>query len=134
MRTQHNLLIGLATADRILIEMGSLIPLEQEKATHVKGRNLVTGMPTAVEISTIEIRGVLEGVNLSHLTWHLSRSLEAPIPPDDGIHYPPVVPLELRQALRSQPIELTGDFGRVRGLDEQIKAATGLNVIATDTK
>lgn len=133
-RDQHNLLIGTPTADRILTEIGSLVPLAQERMTSVKGRNSVTGMTTLLELSTIEIRGALETISLQPLTWQLSYTLEAPIPPEDGNHYPPVVPLEFRDALRQQPIELTGDFGSIRGLDVQIKTATGLNVIAIDAK
>jgi rod shape-determining protein MreB len=61
MRTKHNLLIGEPTAERIKIEMGSAYPMAQERMTSVKGRNLVTGLPIAVEVSTIEVREAISG-------------------------------------------------------------------------
>jgi rod shape-determining protein MreB len=61
MRTKHNLLIGEPTAERIKIEVGSAYPLPQEKTFPVKGRNLVTGLPSSVEVSSIEIREAISG-------------------------------------------------------------------------
>ncbi|MFW5692104.1 MAG: rod shape-determining protein [Chloroflexota bacterium] len=61
MRTKHNLLIGEPTAERVKMEIGSAYPLPQERTTSVKGRNLVTGLPAAVEVSSIELREGLAG-------------------------------------------------------------------------
>lgn len=61
MRTKHNLLIGEPTAERVKIEIGSGYPLPQERTMSVKGRNLVTGLPAAVEVSSIEIREAISG-------------------------------------------------------------------------
>jgi rod shape-determining protein MreB and related proteins len=61
MRTKHNLLIGEPTAEKVKIEIGSAYPLPQERTHIVKGRNLVTGLPASVEISSIEIREAISG-------------------------------------------------------------------------
>lgn len=61
MRTKHNLLIGEPTAERVKIEIGSAYPLPQERTTIVKGRNLITGLPASVEVSSIELREALSG-------------------------------------------------------------------------
>lgn len=61
MRTKHNLLIGEPTAEKVKIEIGSAYPLPQERTMMVKGRNLVTGLPAAVEVSSIEIREAVAG-------------------------------------------------------------------------
>lgn len=61
MRTKHNLLIGEPTAEKVKIEIGSAYPLPQERTLLVKGRNLVTGLPAAVEVSSIEIREAIAG-------------------------------------------------------------------------
>jgi rod shape-determining protein MreB and related proteins len=61
MRTKHNLLIGEPTAERVKIEIGSAYPLPQERVIPVKGRNLVTGLPATVEVSSIEIREAIAG-------------------------------------------------------------------------
>ncbi len=61
MRTKHNLLIGEPTAEKVKIEIGSAYPLPQERTMVVKGRNLVTGLPASVEVSSIEIREAISG-------------------------------------------------------------------------
>ncbi len=55
-RNKYNLLIGERMAERIKIEIGSAFPLPKEKTMTVRGRNLVSGLPEAIEISSIEIR------------------------------------------------------------------------------
>jgi rod shape-determining protein MreB len=61
MRTKHNLLIGEPTAERVKVEIGSAYSLPQERTFLVKGRNLVTGLPSSVEVSSIEIREAISG-------------------------------------------------------------------------
>ncbi|MAS33002.1 MAG: rod shape-determining protein [Anaerolineaceae bacterium] len=61
MRTKHNLLIGEPTAEKVKIEIGSAYPLPQERVMSVKGRDLVTGLPSSVEVSSIEIREAISG-------------------------------------------------------------------------
>ncbi len=61
MRTKHNLLIGEPTAQKVKEEIGSAYPLPQERTFMVKGRNLMTGLPASVEISSIEIRDAVSG-------------------------------------------------------------------------
>ncbi len=61
MRTKHNLLIGEPTAQKVKEEIGSAYPLPQERTFIVKGRNLMTGLPASVEISSIEIRDAVSG-------------------------------------------------------------------------
>src|SRR5512147_813499 len=61
MRTKHNLLVGEPTAERVKIAIGSAYPMAQERVEPVKGRNLVTGLPTTVEVSSIEVREAIAG-------------------------------------------------------------------------
>ncbi len=61
MRTKHNLLIGEPTAEKVKIDIGSAYPLPQERTMIVKGRNLMTGLPASVEVSSIEIREAVAG-------------------------------------------------------------------------
>jgi rod shape-determining protein MreB len=60
-RNKYNLLIGERMAEEIKIQVGSAYPLETEKTMSIRGRNLVTGLPEAIEISSIEIREALNG-------------------------------------------------------------------------
>ena len=59
MRGKYNLLIGERMAERAKIEIGSAFPLPEERTMTVRGRNLVTGLPEAVEVSSIELREAL---------------------------------------------------------------------------
>ena len=58
-RNKYNLLIGERMAERIKLEVGSAYPLKEEKTMTIRGRNLVSGLPEAVEISSVEVREAL---------------------------------------------------------------------------
>ena len=59
MRQKYNLLIGERMAERVKISIGSAYPLPEEKVMTVRGRSVVTGLPEAVDVSSIEIREAL---------------------------------------------------------------------------
>jgi len=56
MRNKYNLLIGLRMAEQAKIAIGSGYHLPEEKTMSLRGRNLVTGLPEAVEVSSVEVR------------------------------------------------------------------------------
>jgi rod shape-determining protein MreB len=58
-RNKYNLLIGERMAEKAKIAIGSAYPLWEEKTFTLRGRNLVTGLPESVEISSIEVREAL---------------------------------------------------------------------------
>jgi rod shape-determining protein MreB len=58
-RQKYNLLIGERMAERVKIAIGSAYPLPEEKTMTVRGRNLVTGLPDSIEVSSIEVREAL---------------------------------------------------------------------------
>jgi rod shape-determining protein MreB len=59
-RNKYNLFIGERMAEDIKVQIGSAYPLETEKTMTIRGRNLVTGLPEALEISSIEVREALQ--------------------------------------------------------------------------
>ena len=59
LRNKYNLLIGQGIAEKVKMTVGSAFPLEKEKTMEVRGRNLVTGLPETVEVSSVEIREAL---------------------------------------------------------------------------
>jgi rod shape-determining protein MreB len=61
MRNKHNLLIGERTAERAKITAGSANPLPEEVTVKMRGRDLISGLPREVEISSIELREALSG-------------------------------------------------------------------------
>jgi rod shape-determining protein MreB len=60
-RSKYNLLIGEGVAEQVKMKIGSAYPLPQEKTMEVRGRNLVTGLPESIEISSVEVRDALSG-------------------------------------------------------------------------
>ncbi len=60
-RNKYNLLIGERMAEQAKMTIGSAYHLPEEKTMLVRGRNLITGLPEAVEISSVEIREAIAG-------------------------------------------------------------------------
>lgn len=61
LRNKYNLLIGQGVSEQIKWAIGSAYPLQPEKTMEVRGRNLVTGLPETIEVSSVEIREALSG-------------------------------------------------------------------------
>ena len=55
-RNKYNLFIGERMAEKVKIAIGSAYPLKEEQTVSVRGRNLITGLPEAIDVSSIEIR------------------------------------------------------------------------------
>lgn len=60
-RNKYNLFIGERMGEQVKMAIGSAYPLSEEKTMIVRGRNLVSGLPDTVEISSVEIREGLAG-------------------------------------------------------------------------
>ena len=60
-RNKYNLLTGERMAERTKIGIGSAYPLKDERTFTMRGRNLVSGLPEAIEVSSVEIRDALSG-------------------------------------------------------------------------
>jgi rod shape-determining protein MreB len=58
-RNKYNVLIGERVAEQIKWNIGSAFPLPVEKTVEVRGRNMVTGLPESIEISSVEVREAL---------------------------------------------------------------------------
>ena len=59
MRSKYNLLVGERKAEQAKMEIGSAYPLPEERTFVMRGRNLITGLPESVEVSSIELREAL---------------------------------------------------------------------------
>src|SRR3989304_574426 len=60
-RQVHNMRIGERMAEKIKIQAGSAFPLDEEETIEIRGRDLATGLPKAVEVSTVGLRDALSG-------------------------------------------------------------------------
>src|SRR5262249_32387492 len=118
MRTKHNLLIGEPTAERIKMDIGSAYPLPQEQVRPVKGRNLMTGLPTSVEVSSIEIREAIAG-SVDIIIDTVKDAL------DD-------TPPELVADLMESGICLAGGGGQLKGLADRITEEVNIRAWVAD--
>jgi len=114
LRKVYNLMIGERTAEEIKIRIGSAYPLDEELTMEVRGRDLVTGLPKTVTVTSEEIREALSDpvrtiVEAGRLT--LERT-----------------PPELSADLIDRGIVLAGGGSLLRGLDKLIAEETGLPV------
>ncbi len=55
-RNKYNLFIGERMAEKVKMSIGSAYPMKEELTIEVRGRNLVTGLPEAIEVSSVEVR------------------------------------------------------------------------------
>lgn len=117
-KKNHNILIGERTAEIIKCEVGSAVPLKQELMIRVKGRDLVTGLPTIIEVSSAEIRdSLIEPINI--IVEAVKQTLER-------------TPPELAADILDRGIMLTGGGALLKGLDEKIRRETKLPVHVAD--
>ena len=117
-RRAYNLLIGERTAEDIKIAAGSAFPQPEEQTIAVRGRDLVSGLPRTVRMTSTEIReaiaepiaGIVEAVKMT-----LERT-----------------PPELAADIVDRGIVMAGGGSLLRGLDRLLAEETGMPVTLTD--
>jgi rod shape-determining protein MreB len=119
-RRNHNLLIGEATAERIKQELGCAKPPVDGigKTVHVKGRDLVNGVPKEIQINQGQIAEALSEP-VATIVDGVRIALENTAP-------------ELAADIVDQGIVLTGGGALLQGLDEVLRDETGLPVTVAD--
>ena len=115
MRKQHNLLIGDQTAEEIKIRVGCAYPLPEVKKMEVKGRNLVTGLPKNVVVSSEEREEALRDAT-SQIVEAVHSVLEK-------------TPPELASDIADRGIVMTGGGSLLQGLDQLIESGTGIHTM-----
>jgi rod shape-determining protein MreB len=118
MRRSYNLLIGERTAEEIKMRIGSAVELEEELSIVAKGRDLVAGIPRAIEINSIEIREAI-AEPVSQIVDAVKVALEK-------------TPPELAADIRDRGIILTGGGALLRGLEARLREETSLPVILAE--
>ncbi len=109
-RQKYNLAISERMAERIKINIGSAYPLPEERTMAMRGRNLITGLPDEIEISSIEIREALS--RSTNVIVDLVRDALDETPP------------ELISDLMETGICLAGGGALLKGLAERISEET----------
>lgn len=118
-KSEYSLLLGERSAEDLKTAVGSAFPLTVETSERVRGRDLVTGLPKTVLISSVEVRRAIEGPVLQIV--ELVRSVLDVCPP------------ELAGDILDRGITLTGGGALLRGLDERLRHELGVPVqVAAD--
>ena len=118
LRKTYNLMIGERTAEEIKIRIGSAYPLEEELSMDVRGRDLISGLPKTITITSVEVRDSLQEP-VKTIVDASKSTLE---------HTPP----ELAADLIDRGIVMAGGGSLLRGLDQLIAEETGLPVHIAD--
>ena len=117
-RRNFNLLIGDRTAEDIKIAMGSAYPLPDDKKFHVRGRDLMTGLPKTVEMTTIQVREAMADT-VSAIVTTVKETLEE-------------TPPELITDIMDRGVILAGGGALLRGLDELLAHETMMPVYVAE--
>lgn len=118
MRKKHNLLIGERTAEDIKIKIGSAFPRAEVDYMDVRGRNLVTGLPKTVKVSSEETEEALRETT-AQIIEAIHSVLEK-------------TPPELAADIAERGIVLTGGGSLLRGLEDLIADKTGINTMTAE--
>ena len=118
MRKKHNLLIGERSAEDIKIRIGSAYPHAEIDYMDVRGRNLVTGLPKTVKVSSEETEEALRETT-AQIVEAIHSVLEK-------------TPPELAADIADRGIVLTGGGALLRGLEDLIASKTGINTVTAE--
>jgi rod shape-determining protein MreB len=117
-KNQYNLSIGDRTAEQIKIAIGSATPLDQEVTLEIRGRDMVSGMPQTVVISSEEIREAMAETVLQ-IVGRIKSVLEK-------------TPPELASDIIERGILLTGGGALLRNLDKLVAKSTCVSAHVAD--
>ena len=118
-KRNYNLAIGIRTAEEIKISIGSAYPLESEEIMKIRGRDLVSGLPKTITVTSTEILDSLNepiGVIIEGVKSTLEKT-----------------PPELASDIMDRGIMVSGGGALLKGIDELIKKETGMPVQIADT-
>ncbi len=117
-RQVHNLLIGERTAEEIKITAGSAFGGDPELNVQLRGRDLATGLPKSIEVSSIEVRDALSG-SINAIVDAVRSTIE-------------ITPPELVADLMAQGIALAGGGALLKGLDRRLTQETKFPVYVAE--
>jgi len=118
MRKVHKLYIGERTAEELKLTIGTAFPREDVITKECRGRDLVTGLPKSVDVTSDEMMEALEEP-LHEICEAVHNVLER-------------TPPELAADISNSGIIITGGGALMHGIDKRIEDRTGINVIIAE--
>jgi rod shape-determining protein MreB len=117
-KKEYNLLLGERTAEQIKMAIGSAFPYAEEPAAEVRGRDLISGLPKTIVLSSPEIR----------------EAIEEPVQQTvDAVKFTlDKTPPELSADVMERGIVLTGGGALLHGIDERLAYETGMPIVTAD--
>lgn len=117
-KKEHSLMLGERTAEEIKVAVGSAFPLAEEPEAQIRGRDMVSGLPRTVTVTSAEVRRALEEP-VQDIVDAVRTTLDK-------------TPPELAGDIMDRGLVLTGGGALLRGLDERIRHETQMPVHVAD--
>ena len=117
-KKEYNLMIGERTAEDIKITIGSAYPREEEQSMDIRGRDLVTGLPKTLRITSAEVMEAMRDP-INSIVEAIKLTLEK-------------TPPELASDIMDKGIMLTGGGALLDGMDKLVRQETGMPVHVAD--
>jgi rod shape-determining protein MreB len=115
----HKLLIGTQTAEEIKLEIGAAIALPGEQAYEIRGRDLVSGLPKTVALTSEEVRSALEAP-LGQILGAIRETLDR-------------TPPELSADIMDRGITLAGGGALLQGMEQRLRDETQMPAQLADS-
>ena len=117
-KKKHNLAVGEQTAEEVKIKIGTAIPEEKQKVIEIRGRDLASGLPKSVKVSSNEISEAVRDV-LDEIIQAVKMVLRK-------------TPPELASDIMDKGMILSGGGSLLRGIDQLIAKSTGVPCFLAD--
>ena len=117
-RKHHGIFIGEQTAESLKIRIGTAHPKGELRSMEIKGRNVITGLPKAVTLTSADIRAAVVD-SVGQIVSTIQSVLEK-------------TPPELASDVAKRGIVLTGGGAMLDGLEQVIRDRTGIDTILTE--
>ncbi len=117
-KKEFNVMLGERTAEQVKMAIGSAWPMPEEPAAEVRGRDLITGLPKTVVLSSQEMREAIE------------EPIEAVV---DAVKFTlDKTPPELAADIMERGIVITGGGALLHGLDVRLANETGMPIVTAE--
>jgi len=117
-KKNHNLAVGEQTAEEVKIKIGTAVPEKQQKEIEIRGRDLVSGLPKSIKVTSNEVCEAVKE-ELEEIIQSIKAVLRN-------------TPPELASDIMDKGMVLSGGGGMLRGLDKLIAKATGVPCFLAD--